>query len=133
MTLHKHLGLKSFTEKEGPLSLTMTIFSHYSLLLHLGCVEFNTIYDFIPTIMGRKECRGTLFLASVMEACWVENSVGVHYSPCLLYIGRKECRGTLFPAHIRQTGGKKECRGTLFPAYVMEAVFSAGVHSFLPM
>ena len=41
-------------------------------------------YDFI--IMGRKECRGTLFLASVMEACWAENSVGVDYSPCLLYI-----------------------------------------------
>ena len=39
-----------------------------------------------------------------------EASVGVHYSPCLLYIGRKECRGTLFPAHIRQTG---ECKGTL--------------------
>jgi len=34
------------------------------------------------------------------EAFWVENSVGVHYSPCLLYIGKKKCRGTLFPTSI---------------------------------
>ena len=32
-----------------------------------GFVEFYTVYDFVPVIMGRKECRDTLFFASVME------------------------------------------------------------------
>jgi len=38
----------------------------------------------------------------VTQACWVENSVGIQYSPRLLYnIDKRECRGTLFPAHIK--------------------------------
>ena len=65
-----------------------------------GCVQFYTINDIIPLIMGRKECTPTLFPASVMEAGWEKNSVRVHQSSCLLYIGKKECRGTLFPACV---------------------------------
>ena len=53
-------------------------------------VDFNTINDFIPIIMGRKECnggkhcRGTLFTVPP-------------------YIDRKECRGTLFLSTVMET------------------------------
>ena len=32
-------------------------------MVHLGCVQFYTINDIIPLIMGRKECNPTLFPA----------------------------------------------------------------------
>ena len=68
---------------------------NYAIPHPSGCVQFYTINDIIPLIMGRKECTPTLFPASVMEAGWVKNSARVHQSPCLLYIGKKECIGVL--------------------------------------
>ena len=52
--------------------------------------------NMLPILMGKKECRGTLFLAYVIEA------MGPH----------KQCRGTL-AGHLHYIG-KKECKGTLF-------------------
>ena len=44
----------------------------------------------------------------------MENSVGEHYSPCLLYIhvGKKECRG--YTLSSLYSGGHVQYRGTLF-------------------
>ena len=69
--------------------------------LHMlnGCVQFYTINDIIPLIMGKRECTPTLFLAYIKEAGWLVYPDTVFYPPCLHYTGRKECRGTLFPAH----------------------------------
>jgi len=41
---------------------------NYAIPHPSGCVQFYTINDIIPLIMGRKECIPTLFPASVMEA-----------------------------------------------------------------
>ena len=67
---------------------------------------------FIPTIMGIKRMELYNLSCWCNEAFWVENSVEVHYSPCLLYIGKKKCRGTLFLTSI------------------VEAMISVRVHSF---
>ena len=47
-------------------------------------LHFNT-----SIIMGRKECRGTLYYTLFCQ--YNEDTVGLHYTFYLLYAGKKEC------------------------------------------
>jgi len=62
--------------------------------------------------MGMKRVELYNLSCRCNEAFWVENSVGVHYSPCLRYIVKKSVGG--YTLSYQYSGGNNQCRGTLF-------------------
>ena len=81
-----------------------------------------------PRITGRKQCRGTLFPASITE----KKSVGVH-SFWPVNIGKRRVQGYTLSCQLIM--GREECRGTLFLSSISNSreSNSVGVHSFLPV
>ena len=61
-----------------------------------------------PRITGRKQCRGTLFPASItgksvhsfLPVNIGKRRVQGYTLSCQLIVGREECRGTLFPVLV---------------------------------
>ena len=68
----------------------------------------------LPILIGKKECRGTLFLAYVKAAMGPHKQCGGTLAACLLHIGKKECRDTLFLPHSRINVGSNQLQNKTY-------------------